>query len=165
MYCLSGLGVICLVCLVWGLYVLFVWSGGYMYCLSGLGVICLVCLVWGLYVLFAWSGDYIILFVWSGGYMSCLSGLPFFTSYFLQSSCAICTCISMYTCMCVFVPSTLPALLPQYLLEVDSVVIVVFWNNLNSLCEIVHDFHQRKLFTCIFMAWWVLCCVYIFWTP
>ena len=50
--------------------------------------------------------------------------------------------------MCVFVPSTLPALLPQYLLEVDSVVIVVFWNNLNSLCEIVHDFHQRK---CVYM--------------
>ena len=34
MSCLSGLGVICLVCLVWGLYVLSV-------CL---GVICLVCL-------------------------------------------------------------------------------------------------------------------------
>ena len=37
------------------MYVLFVWSGGYMSCLSGLGVY--------------------VLFVWSGGYMSCLSGL------------------------------------------------------------------------------------------
>ena len=42
----AGLGVIYLVCLVWGLYILSVWSGGYMSCLSGLGVIhvCLVCL-------------------------------------------------------------------------------------------------------------------------
>ena len=75
MSCLSGLGVTCLVCLVWGLHVLFVWSGGYMSCLSGLGVTRLVCLVWELYVLF----------VWSGGYISCLSGLPFFPSYFLHS--------------------------------------------------------------------------------
>ena len=94
MSCLSGLCTVCPVCMVWGLYVLFVWSvylcvmfvwsGGYMSCLSGLCTVCHVCLVWGLClvclvcvlcVLFVWSGGY-VLFVW----------LP---SYFLHSQCAM----------------------------------------------------------------------------
>ena len=45
MSCLSGLCTVCVVYLVWGLYILFVWSGGYVSCLSGLCTVCVVCLV------------------------------------------------------------------------------------------------------------------------